>query len=113
MKLEHCLNNSLFTLLLLFFLGSSMAQVGSFKNFGIEKNAFPSRIECMTQARTGELYIGTLAGLVIYDGYEFHQVFERDGLAENAISSICAQGDNVWLGHWAGSLTIYNTVSHN
>ena len=112
MKLERCLNRSILMLLLSSLVGSTIAQVGSFKNFGIEKNAFPSRIECMTQAATGELYIGTLAGLVIYDGYDFNQVFERDGLAENAISSICAQGENVWIGHWAGSMTIYNTISH-
>lgn len=98
--------------LLLFFslLSFSLqSQVSSFKKFGLEKTIFPSRIECIDQAQTGELYIGTLAGLVIYDGYSFEQLFEHDGLAENAISAISVQADNVWIGHWAGSITIINS----
>lgn len=86
----------------------SLAQVHSFKNFGLDKNAFPSRIECLEQGASGKLFIGTLAGLVIYDGYEFQQLSERQGMAENAISSIGRSGDFLWMGHWAGSITIYN-----
>lgn len=87
---------------------SLQSQVSSFRNFGLDKNAFPSRIECVNQASTGELYIGTLAGLVIYNGYSFDQIFEKDGLAENAISTISVRDSSVWIGHWAGSLTILN-----
>jgi ligand-binding sensor domain-containing protein len=107
-KSRVCLTKSL----LLFFSLLSVSlqsQVSSFKKFGLEKTAFPSRIECIDQAQSGELYIGTLAGLVIYDGYRFEQLFERDGLAENAISAISIQADNVWIGHWAGSITVINS----
>lgn len=109
-ELRVYLNRVLLLILFLCSLGSPLsAQVSSFKRFGLEKSAFPSRIECINQAETGELYIGTLAGLVIYDGNNFEQLFERDGLAENAISAISIQDSNVWIGHWAGSITIINS----
>lgn len=90
---------------------SVQSQVHSFKHFGLDKNVFPSRIECIDQASNGELVIGTLAGMVIYDGYTFRQISERDGLAENAISSIGVWRDHVWLGHWAGSITRMNMTT--
>lgn len=97
-------------LMLLFALGG-WAQVSSFKHFGLDQNVFPSRIECLDQASSGELVIGTLAGMVIYDGHRFRQVSERDGLAENAISAIGVWEHEVWLGHWAGSLTRMNILT--
>lgn len=106
-KYVRCLNRIL-AFLLVHLCVTVSAQVRSFQNFGLEKSEFPSRIECMSQAPTGELYVGTLGGLVIYDGYTFKQVFEKDGLAENAISAISVMDSNVWLGHWAGSITIIN-----
>lgn len=84
------------------------AQVHSFKNFGLDKKEFPSRIECINQGVNGELYIGTLAGLVVYDGENFRQITEAEGLGENAVSAIGVKDEFVWIGHWAGSVTIYN-----
>ena len=101
--------NKVLILVFCFLSLSLQSQVSSFKKFGLEKSAFPSRIECLDQAATGELFIGTLAGLVIYDGYDFEQLFEQDGLAENAVSSINANENQVWIGHWAGSITIINS----
>lgn len=86
-----------------------VSQVHSFKNFGLDKSEFPSRIECLNQGVNGELYIGTLAGLVVYDGQKFVQITEREGIAENAISSIGIYREIIWIGHWAGSLTRYNS----
>lgn len=98
-----------FLLLVSFVVSSDFwAQTYSFKHFGIEKNVFPSRIETLNQASTGELLVGTLAGLVVYDGQAFTQVTVNDGLAENAISTIHVDGNTVWLGHWAGNMTRYN-----
>lgn len=96
-------------MLVLLVWGSDLwAQTYSFKHFGIEKNVFPSRIETLNQASTGELLVGTLAGLVVYDGQSFTQVTVNEGLAENAISTIYVDGNTVWLGHWAGNMTQYN-----
>lgn len=108
---NHCFKIS-FLLLVSFVVSSNFqAQTYSFKHFGIEKNVFPSRIETLNQASTGELLVGTLAGLVVYDGQAFTQVTVNEGLAENAISTIYVDGNIVWLGHWAGNLTQYNLRS--
>lgn len=84
------------------------SQVSSFKHFGLDKSIFPSRIECIAQASSGELLIGTLAGLVVYDGYSFRTLGVAEGLAESSISSIEVHGDEIVLGHWAGNLTKYD-----
>lgn len=96
-------------LLVLTVVGGSHAQVRSFKHFGLDKSTFPSRIECIAQAPGGELLIGTLTGLVIYDGYGFKTLTDQDGLAESAVSSIAVYDDHVWVGHWAGSATLLNS----
>lgn len=99
---------SILTLTLAFTLGGMEAQVRSFRHFGLDKSIFPSRIECIDQAKSGELLIGTLAGLVTYDGYNFKTFGTTDGLAENSISSIYVSEDEIWLGHWAGNLSKYD-----
>lgn len=84
------------------------AQMASFKHYGLDKSIFPSRIECIDQTDHGELLIGTLAGLVIYDGFEFTTHSVRSGLAESSISSLSALGSHVFIGHWAGNVSIYD-----
>jgi ligand-binding sensor domain-containing protein len=84
------------------------AQTYSFKHFGIEKNVFPSRIEALAQAEYGELLVGTLAGLVVYDGVNFTQITVNEGLTENAISAITVHEEEIWLGHWAGNISVYD-----
>ncbi len=85
------------------------AQLYSFKNFGLDRGVFPSRIECIAQNSSGELCVGTLAGLVIYNGDEFVNLNEDNGLAENAVSTLYAHEDTLWVGHWAGNVTALNT----
>ena len=97
---------SIYSLILLLLLSLEIqSQVSSFKHFGLDKSIFPSRIECVSQSSSGELLVGTLAGLVIYDGYSFRTLGVADGLTESSISSILVHGDEIVLGHWAGNLT--------
>lgn len=90
---------------------SAGAQMASFKHYGLDKSIFPSRIECIDQTVHGELLIGTLAGLVIYDGFEFKTKSVKSGLAESSISSLSAIKDRVYIGHWAGNISIYDVES--
>ena len=95
-----------FSLIIMITLAFEMqSQVSSFKHFGLDKSIFPSRIECISQAASGELLIGTLAGLVVYDGYTFRTLGVADGLSESSISSILVDGDEIILGHWAGNIS--------
>ncbi len=97
--------------LALLFTCSASAQMASFKHYGLDKSIFPSRIECIDQTDHGELLIGTLAGLVIYDGFEFTTKSVKSGLAESSISSLSAIKDRVYIGHWAGNISIYHVLA--
>ncbi|MEX2595961.1 MAG: triple tyrosine motif-containing protein [Salibacteraceae bacterium] len=97
----------LISLLVLLF-ATPQAQVHGIKHFGLDKNIFPSRIECIEQAKSGELLIGTLAGLVIYDGNSFVTRGVADGLVESSISAIHVWGEQIYIGHWTGNISVYN-----
>jgi len=86
----------------------ALAQSYSLKHYGVEQSLFPSRIECIHQFETGELAIGTLGGLVVYNGYEFETYTVDNGLAENGISAMLPVQGGLLLGHWNGSLTMFN-----
>ncbi len=101
-------SNWIYSLIILITIAFNVqSQVSSFKHFGLDKSIFPSRIECISQAESGELLVGTLAGLVVYDGYTFRTMGLADGLAESSISSVFVSGDEVLLGHWAGNISRY------
>lgn len=111
-RLSRWLKCNLLFVVLWFCASSNVfGQVYSFKHFGLDQSIFPSRIECLAQANTGELLVGTLAGLVVYDGFEFSTLTSIDGLAENSISALMVRDEQVWIGHWAGSITIYNLTT--
>lgn len=86
-----------------------IAQMSSFKHYGLDKSIFPSRIECIDQTDHGELLIGTLAGLVIYDGFDFKTKSVKSGLAESSISAVTALDERIYIGHWAGNISIYDS----
>jgi ligand-binding sensor domain-containing protein len=84
---------------------SASAQIHAIKHFGLDRTVFPSRIECIEQRHNGNLLVGTLAGLVEYDGYTFKTIGVADGLAESSVSCLSSIGRTVWVGHWTGNLT--------
>ncbi|MBL4654658.1 MAG: SpoIIE family protein phosphatase, partial [Bacteroidia bacterium] len=56
----------------------------------------------------GQLWLGTIAGLSVYNGIEFKTLTKRDGLAEDWVTASFKDKDgNLWFGHWGGSITIY------
>lgn len=84
---------------------SLSAQIHPIKHFGLDKSVFPSRIECIAQQQNGNLLVGTLAGLVEYDGYSFETIGVAHGLAESSVSCLASNGNEIWVGHWTGNLT--------
>lgn len=62
------------------------------------------------QARTGELWIGTLRdGLFRCTNGGFQQFSERDGLSDSAIEALCADAEGgLWIGTRNGGLNYFN-----
>ena len=83
------------------------AQKSKLINFGIEDGMVNSQVKTIEQDSRGNLWIGTIAGLVKYDGV-FSNYSEKEGLAENWITcSYQADDGNIYYGHWGGGITLF------
>ena len=52
-----------------------------------------TRVHCIAEDASGQLWIGTFRGLNRYDGHEYHQyfcTFDSLGLPDNHVSMVCA-----------------------
>ena len=60
-----------------------------------------SRVQCIAEDASGQLWIGTFRGLNRYDGHEYHQYFCADdtmGLPDNQIKDIlCDSKGRLWV----------------
>lgn len=60
-----------------------------------------SRVQCIAEDATGQLWVGTFRGLNRYDGHEYHQYFCTDdtlGLPDNQIKDIlCDRRNRLWV----------------
>ncbi len=60
-----------------------------------------SRVQCMAEDATGQLWIGTFRGLNRYDGHEYHQYFcsyDSLGLTDNQVKDIlCDHQGRLWV----------------
>ena len=60
-----------------------------------------SRVQCIAEDATGQLWIGTFRGLNRYDGHEYHQYFcanDTMGLPDNQIKDIlCDSKKRLWV----------------
>ena len=90
----------------IFFLNS---QTSSFSYFVTDQGLLSNQVTAIEQDREGYLFIGTMAGLNIYDGTQFVSYGKNQGLAEQWITSLKkdSQG-NIWIGHWAGGISRWN-----
>ena len=60
-----------------------------------------SRVQCIEEDATGQMWIGTFRGLNRYDGHEYHQYFCTDdslGLPDNNVQGLlCDQKGRLWV----------------
>lgn len=99
--------------ILLFFLllsiGALKAQQYSFIHHGVEEGLSQSVVNTIVQDKDGYLWIGTMSGLNRFDGKSFKLFDQKDSLAENWISASFEDSKgNLWFGHWAGGLSVFN-----
>jgi len=78
------------------------------QNFGLN-NPF---VYTINQADNGSLLVGTGEGVGVFDGENFEMYYTDDHLAENFISaSFKDDVGNIWYGHQAGGVSIFDGVS--
>ena len=69
--------------------------------FVVAQELSNSRVQCIAEDKTGQLWIGTFRGLNRYDGHEYHQYFCADdttGLPDNQIKDVlCDQQGRLWV----------------
>jgi ligand-binding sensor domain-containing protein/serine phosphatase RsbU (regulator of sigma subunit) len=69
-------------------------------------------INTINQADNGSLLIGTGEGIGVFDGKSFEMYYTDDRLAENFVSSSFKDDvGNIWYGHQAGGVSIFDGVS--
>lgn len=69
-------------------------------------------INTINQADNGNLIVGTGEGVGVFDGKNFEMYYTDDHLAENYISSSFKDDEgNIWFGHQAGGVSIFDGVS--
>lgn len=74
-------------LLILFCFGGVIAisQILPFKNYTTKDGLVSNNVRALYQDSKGYLWIGTIDGLNVYDGYSFKLYTTKDGLPSNAI----------------------------
>lgn len=82
---------------------TSYAQRYPFHNLSVDDGLLQSQATCLTQDKTGNLWIGTLGGISRYDGKTFTNYTVRNGLLNNVVWAVAVdtQG-NVWIGSQSG-----------
>ncbi|NUQ51750.1 MAG: hypothetical protein HUU19_03540 [Phycisphaerales bacterium] len=66
-------------------------------------------VHCITVDRKGRLWFGTNGGAYVYDGKTLKSISERDGLPNNAVSSILEdKSGNIWFGTVHGGISRFD-----
>ena len=66
-------------------------------------------VHCITVDRKGQVWFGTNGGAYVYDGQTLRNISERDGLPNNAVSSILEdKSGNIWFGTTHGGISRFD-----
>jgi hypothetical protein len=94
--------------------GLSIFNGNKFKSFDLSKftdfNHRASWVNSIEKDKNGNVWIGTLGGLLKYDGSQFTLFNERDGLQDNSITELYCDDNGLWVGTDNGLVNIKNGV---
>jgi ligand-binding sensor domain-containing protein/signal transduction histidine kinase len=69
---------------------------------------FPGRISCLAEDTSGNIWMGTDAGVFCYDGKSVVNYTTAQGLGNNAVwSSLADKRGNIWFGTFGGGLSMF------
>jgi len=104
-----------FTVLVYFFsLMHSMGQVSDYvyTNFTVSSGLPSNECHTIIQDRSGYIWIGTDNGVARYDGYEFKQYGEKEGLGDMVIFKLFEdESGRIWAGGIQNKLFIYDPAT--
>ncbi len=101
-------------LLFLLLINSSdcFSQTYYFDVFGVREGLPESRVNDILQDSNGLIWLGTPAGVSTFDGINFKNYFNYNGLADYGVTSIYEDSNGaIWMGHVNGGITRYTTNS--
>jgi ligand-binding sensor domain-containing protein/serine phosphatase RsbU (regulator of sigma subunit) len=94
--------------------GLSIFNGNKFKSFDLSKfTDFDHRaswVNSIEKDKNGNVWIGTLGGLLKYDGSQFTLISERDGLQDNSITELYCDDEGLWAGTDNGLVNIKNGI---
>jgi len=93
----------LIAIALLLAAGQACAQILPFRSYSIEKGLSEAVVNDLMQDDHGYLWIATSYGLNRFDGIQFRNYYEEDGLLANKIYSLYKDGNRIWIGTIAGA----------
>jgi len=69
-------------------------------------------VHCVMVDRKGQVWFGTNGGAYVYDGKTLRNLSERDGLPNNAVSSILEdQSGDIWFGTTHGGISRFDGIA--
>jgi signal transduction histidine kinase/ligand-binding sensor domain-containing protein/ActR/RegA family two-component response regulator len=88
--------------------GVGSASSVSFRRFDVSDGLPHTIVDDITQGPDGRLWLATQYGIGIFDGQSFEALHRRDGLADERVHALLADGEDVWIGtdgglhRWSG-----------
>lgn len=94
------------SILIFAFYENVQSQIVSFVRYSVENGMAQSQVQTITQDDFGQLWVGTINGISVYDGVAFTNYGVKDGMAEDWVtSSFKDLKGNLWFGHWGGGIS--------
>jgi len=79
------------------------------RTYTIDDGLPSNQVNCIYQDSAGYLWVGTDAGIGVFDGTEFRIINKKDGLASNDVRAITQdEAGNYWFACYDGGLTKFN-----
>jgi ligand-binding sensor domain-containing protein/signal transduction histidine kinase len=99
--------------ILSFWVFTTQAQHYSFSTFSLEQGLPQSQVSAIVEDHYGYLWVGTLGGLARFNGKNFQNFTQENGLLSNRVTSLNSIDSSVWIGHDNGISSFQNKTFSN
>lgn len=95
-------------LLLLLLPVYATAQQYFFQEYSIRDGLAGSKVYSIAEDPSGKIWLGTINGVSLFDGYQFRNFSTEDGLAPDGVRTIYRDSSGtIWFGHYEGGISRY------
>ena len=89
--------------------------LSTFTHYNTEMGFVQKEVMKLVQDDKGQMWFATWNGLYKFDGYRFINYKARPGdgvkMESNRLETICADGDNIWMKGYNGSISCFNITT--